>query len=111
MSSNERQIVDGHFDACPRCTKSRSGDGSFAYIMVSLCVAGTLALPRCLWYSALWGGGNANIAFLTFNPCTVASIFDHLPCLLSANILAFDRTNAQPIRPYCHTQEHRIART
>ena len=47
MLSDERQIVDGNFGACPRCTKSRSGDGSSAYIVVSLCVAGTLASPRC----------------------------------------------------------------
>ena len=33
------------------------------------------------------------------------------PCLLSANILAFDRTHAPPVRLYCHTQEHRIARS
>jgi hypothetical protein len=105
-SSNERQIVDGNFGACPRCAKSRSGGSSSAYIMVSLCMARTLASPRCLWCSAVWVEiGNAKMASLTFIPCTVTSIFIHLPRLLSANILAFDRIHAKPICLYCHTQE------
>ena len=112
VSSDERQTVDGNFGACPRSAKSRSGGGPSSYIMVSLCMAGTLASPRCLLCLAVWVEvGNANMAFLTFIPCTVTSIFDHLPCLLSANILAFDRTHAQPIRLYCHAQEYCTART
>ena len=107
-----RQTVDGNFGAYPRCAKSHSGGGPSAYIVVSLCPPGTLALPRCLLCSAVWVEvGNTNMVFLTFISCTVTSIFDHLPCLLSANILAFDRTHSQPIRLYCHTQEYCIAST
>lgn len=46
VSFNERQIVDGHFGARSRCAKCHPGDGSFVHVMVSLCVAGTLASPR-----------------------------------------------------------------
>jgi len=75
VSSNERQIIDGNFGACPRCAKSRSGGGPSAYIIVSSCMARTLASPLCLWCSAVWVEvGNANVAFLTFIPCTVTSI-------------------------------------
>jgi len=89
ISHNERQTVDGHFGARCRRAKCHPGDGHFVHIMVSLCVAGTLASPRCYGVRLdRLGVGSANVALLIFIPSSVTSIFELLPRLLFANILA-----------------------
>lgn len=61
-------------------------------------------LAAMLWCSVLWMEvGNANVAFLTFIPCTVTSLFELLPCLFSANIPASRRNLSPTIRMYRRT--------